>query len=297
MPKKSADAGEGIQPQGEDFPVYDFLYQDSRRIGAFLAQFQPHGPVQSVKEVFAAGSTARHSGGMEFQGNAVIATAKGETTEEISETESEGGERTYDPFWQNALLLLSLLNQTRWLNRKIEAARLGQFALISGALDIYDCPAFKGFVDILEPLTRIRPFLADADDGKPPRTDHSMLKRLREYPKLFKALPFSIQATLSTETDTSIWCILSPDNLTISATDLFLKYGITVPGTWSMLGVVDALPQPAAGADPGVAPKEKSVSNTMLEAMRASEVISVHLGRPRSSYGITPLLVFREVSK
>jgi hypothetical protein len=80
---------------------------------------------------------------------------------------------------------------------------------------------------------------------------------------------------------------------------LLLKHGVGIEGTWSMLGVLDALP--ISGFDEMKADLSQVTAAESLGALglllgKLGPAIRRMLGRPDGSYGITPLLIFREVS-
>lgn len=100
-----------------------------------------------------------------------------------------------------------------------------------------------------------------------------------------------------------MWCSLREDGLVVSASDLTLKHGVTVSGRWNMLGVLDALPEiDAAGnltaeaveaAQGNVLPSASAFGELMLQLTPAIRGL---LGRPHTAYGMTPVLIFREIT-
>jgi hypothetical protein len=78
--------------------------------------------------------------------------------------------------------------------------------------------------------------------------------------------------------------------LTLSADDLLLKHGTSIAGTWNMLGILDALPD-------GGEQEDLSFLADMVKGLaQFSQQIRPHFGRATDYFGMTPLLVFREVS-
>jgi hypothetical protein len=98
--------------------------------------------------------------------------------------------------------------------------------------------------------------------------------------------------------DFAVWATAVEEALVAPISDLILKHGQKVVGRWSMLGILDALPfdqaemmSPLEAVRVGMT--QESVSNV---ALQMAPSIRQALGRPLLSYGMTPLLVFREVS-
>jgi hypothetical protein len=88
-----------------------------------------------------------------------------------------------------------------------------------------------------------------------------------------------------------LWSSLQPESLTMPTTDLSLKYGGQVPGQWKILYLLDAW------MDKGEPPDFDGWSaggaiDGILAAMHAMKTI---IGRPPNWYGITPLMIFRDI--
>jgi hypothetical protein len=123
--------------------------------------------------------------------------------------------------------------------------------------------------------------------------------------ELMTVLPHAVQAAISTD-EQSVWSSLREDSLTIAPSDLIMKHGLTIDGTWSIVGVLDAFPDaddyiPSEGT-PTLSTLKQMVARSKLGFLAFSfaphfvPIIRQLLGRPNSSYGFTPLLLFREIS-
>jgi hypothetical protein len=121
---------------------------------------------------------------------------------------------------------------------------------------------------------------------------------------LIGLLPHAIQARLSINgTDQMVWTSLKEDALVVSAADLTLKHGTAIAGTWNMLGILDALPDHNAAGELTVSGEDSRTGSEKLADSPFGEMMN-HimpflrplLGRPFSAYGMTPILIFREVS-
>lgn len=107
-------------------------------------------------------------------------------------------------------------------------------------------------------------------------------------------LPHGLQMTM-TSSGRKIWGTLRSDSLTGSASDLLLKHGAKIAGTWSILGILDAKPDNGASMQvPDIGGRIQTDGFTViLEAL--GPVARLLLGRPNQAFGATPLLIFREV--
>jgi hypothetical protein len=78
-----------------------------------------------------------------------------------------------------------------------------------------------------------------------------------------------------------------------------LKHGIQLAGEWLTLGILDAVPtHPLSDAQTEA---QNAVTMATLGPMMGglgvmADVLRPILGRPSEAYGLTPLLVFREVA-
>ena len=73
-----------------------------------------------------------------------------------------------------------------------------------------------------------------------------------------------------------------------------LKHGAILSGTWNIVGILDALPE-VVESDTSVA---AALGNTPLAQVVQSlaPLVRQIMGRPAHAYGLTPLLILREIS-
>lgn len=53
-------------------------------------------------------------------------------------------------------------------------------------------------------------------------------------------LPYGIEFDVQTSLGENATCIINPEQLTISESDLFRSYGSSIPGEWKILGIIDS---------------------------------------------------------
>lgn len=299
--------------------VYDFLYHDPRRVGSFIAQMDASGHLTSLKQTETAESGSGMKSSAHASGSVAIARGGAGFEDQRTATERESLERTYDPLWTNALALLDMLDQRSLIQDGLLAARIGQFVKVSGALTVTDLTLWKG----LWSMPALKEVLADSASGdamKPtlnreqrrkseatnkgktqPKTplEHSMEAGLA----LVGMLPHTIQARLTTDSVEMVWCSLKEEGLVVSASDLTLKHGLTVSGVWTMVGVLDALPEVDINGMPTATALSEIIDTQAVGVSPIGELmqhltpaIRGILGRPSTAYGITPLVIFRQVT-
>jgi hypothetical protein len=116
--------------------------------------------------------------------------------------------------------------------------------------------------------------------------------------ELLKLSPHKVLATIRTA-GKCVWSSLAENGLMVPASDLMLKHGIAISGLWSMVGVIDALPDDINGESAhqtAQADAAKSLGFTGETIGGLAPAIRGMLGRPKDAFGMTPLLIFREVS-
>lgn len=297
--------------------VYDFLYHDARRINSFIAQIDPSGHLTSLKQTESAESGSGMKSSANVSGNVVVARGGAAIEDQRTAAERESLERTYDPLWTNSLTLLDMLDERGMIRSGLNSARIGQFVKLSGSLAVTDLTLWKGLWSlpalrelITEDTTAERKAaLANRDERRRTRgiKTSAPQKSVLEHQAdaglaLVGMLPHTIQARLAS-TEGTAWCSLREDGLVVSASDLTLKHGVTVAGRWTMVGVLDALPEMDAAGIPTGAAIEDIKNSAALTASPFGDLmqsltpaIRALLGRPPQAYGMTPLVIFRTVT-
>lgn len=280
---------DGESDQQERNSVYDFLYHDARRIGSFLAQFDPHGQLQSLTKTNAVSDTAGSTVGV-TAGASIPAIVKVDTVgnQQVSQTASDAIAKTYDPLWQNSIALLDYLTARGLIERNILQARIGQFVLVSGKLSIIDMGLLKSIFSSKFLKQNLSKQISKATN-KQSGTSGSNFGDVGI--ELLSILPYAIQMRFG-GSGFGIWSTLRTEGLSLSTDDLLLKHGSSVAGTWNLFGILDALP------DSGSEEQGSSVigDEGMLTAMaNLGASFRPLVGRPNHAFGMTPLLIFREI--
>lgn len=276
------DASKPEPTTPESPSVFDFLYQDSRRVGALLAQFDLNGVLTSITRADNATSTLQNE--FTLGGGINVFALKAEAGDKETETSSAGNasSRVYDPLWRNSLALLSYLDGNGMLRRGLEGCRLGNLVLLTGTLEVFDVPILKTMFSEADAFRKV---LGEAGSAKNWQETKRVLK-------ILASLPLSVQALMHTEGQ-QVWMPLVENCMEIAATNLFLKYGHRIHGQWSVLGLLDALPE----AENSETKKDEAESEkrVIIDVMRDMTAFASKFGRPQTSYSITPLLILRRV--
>lgn len=322
MSKNDKKASEKELDELKNASVYDFLYCDTRRINSFLAQFDDAGVLEKIINRDSISKGGKRGWKINVGGNALVSGTGGSVTGgyEVSPSAqgSESSERVYDPLWANALAFLDYLHEDNMIERDLAVARIGQFVLVRGRLSVMDLSLFKGMwgvpvirkaitsgqnLNLPEPTQTRQQRRQSERNGIPSKQKEEADQALDAGMALIGLLPHAIQARLVAGGNGAvIWTSLKEDSLVISAADLTLKHGTSIAGEWVMVGILDAFPDADADGNltaEGIASVHQTtvLSDSPFGDLMLSltPVLRPMLGRPFAAYGMTPLMIFREI--
>ncbi|NBM11000.1 MULTISPECIES: DUF6414 family protein [unclassified Proteus (in: enterobacteria)] len=262
--------------------LYDYFYQDSGRIKSLISQMD-HGGLQiSFKTVKTSSDKSSHNASVK------IPFVKAGLSAEDSATKSS--EKSYDSTFNHPLNLLSILQKNEMLKTSLSTCALGDVVLINGSISVFDT---KMAVDAMPFLKKMMATVNGSNKGK---RDKEMENAIKHSVDMFSILPTSTQIDLVDTEKNSVWMSVDANNLTINTGDIVLKYGAKIPGTWYMLGIVDAKPDAQYNDNDNFI--DNAIHHNDLKSGFAEmfDLIKSMAGRPNEAYGITPIIIFRSVS-
>jgi hypothetical protein len=204
---------------------------------------------------------------------------------------------------------LAWLRQHDLIEHDLAKARISQFVIVSGSLIILDRAMLKSMWE-LKPIrdTILRALQANNVLQSLPTSDQQGLaidgatqgvtdleSEFDAFMAIISILPHSVQARLIGD-NVNIWCGLEEGGIVGKSSDLLLKHGTLISGEWSMLGILDASPGPPLSDDMTETIATLAATPIGQIAARFAPIAKTLLGRPDSAYGMTPLLIYREVS-
>jgi hypothetical protein len=281
--------------------VFDFLYVDSGRIALFLSQFNQYGHLKSLTKSVSENSSA----GGDFNPAKL----------DYSEGSSTGIKKEYDAQWIAPLSFLDQAQQRNIIERDIASAGIGNLVLASGALSVRDLRLIMGIM-ALPSMKAMIPKPAQPPDTRgrnqrryDPRTEPEAAPDPNALGfEVMSVLPHGTQA-LMVSGGTQIWCSVRDDCLLVPASELFLSHGVDIPGEWNILGILDARPdEEEARLSPqerldgaGAAMATDGVMTLVTQGFGGfidgvAPLARMLLGRRSTAYGLTPILIFREVA-
>lgn len=293
------------QDPGKGDSVYDFLYVDAQRLAVFLSQFDQYGHLTSLTR--AVSETSSTSGGV-----AVAVKFEAGAAQQTSQT------RQFDPQWLAPLSFLDQAAARGMIERDLSQARIGQLVLASGRLAMFDLGVIRAAWNIkaikdalLQQAANEAPASVESGSPRSSSKERQRLERERKAKaekdmevglEMLKLLPHAIQTSIRTG-ESEIWSSLRNENLIVPASEILIKHGHVVAGSWNMIGILDAIPDEIVPAIEDNS--ERFVMNTIaaisLGALwqligTVAPLARMALGRPATSFGMTPLLIFREVA-
>ena len=279
--------------------LFDLLYVDARRIATYMAQLDPNGTLTGIKTT-ASGTTTLNA-----EGKVGVVVASGSIGG--TDASTEASETQFDPLWALPITLMNRLDELGFIHRGLNGSAIGSLVLIKGWCRLIDIAAVKEMWPIIGKLlaqqdkTAQPPPLPDSRRdrqnkrqgrtvnyaGKDPAQGvFGMIAEIAQY------LPHGLELHMLTENGTA-WATLNRDGLITNSQDIALKHGSALPGEWHLLGVIDAV----AGetADPNW---DKLPIHDFTQAIvKLLDGIRGTMGRPASYYGITPILLFRTITR
>jgi len=293
MSKEIRKAFEEALELRENSSVFDFFYQDSRRVGSYLAQFDPSGHLLSIKQTEHIETSTQQDAGGEIGGSAFIAKGKAQFSDRVISASKDAAERTFDPLWTNAITLLTYLQQKNLVKRDISEARIGNFVLCEGEFLIADTSFLQKFYTTSEKQNHARANTRGINGQPLSESDFNLQLAA------FQNLPQQIQIHLSSDTG-KIWSLLQPEYMTVPAGEIMMKHGAVVEGKWHILGIKDG--EPTKSVDNFLEIQKKLSTAYPLhpfinETLTTSHFVRGWVGRPIECYGVTPILIFREIGK
>lgn len=295
-----------------DGSVYDIIYADVQRISSLLAQFSDDGLLVELTRAVETGRALR--------AGVNVKVVSADTTSSGRETKTE----KIDPQW---LLPLLFLDEAQHLiERDMSEASMGSLALIQGKLIVNDvrilqklwsAPAAKKIIvqqikdaerakaqavhaEASDQGNRAARRLANKTSAKTPAESSDAELIIEMLP----LLPHSPQVNVVSP-DHVAWATINPEYMVGSVEDLMLKHGAKVAGSWSMVGIVDARPfevRDDEDYDEIISAEEQVRIGMFTDSIWkvATELAfpaRQALGRPILSYGMTPLVIFREIER
>ena len=258
--------------------LYDYLYIDRVRLESLYTQLFS-GLLAETEKLSSKGGS-----------KSISAQVGGDPFGSLSKTSGKETQQTLSSrLSPHDLILDDVLNKLRELDFICSdplQARPGNILLLQGKAAIVDFSIFQGFIKLL-------PLLTPDAGGKNKAAQQARKiqeKALNFVERIAAMVPWSLTVLMQTESITT-WGGVRKEDLRADPGHLALKYGPMLAGRWHMLALVDATP--GLEEDAGI----QGLPEMFSGLMTATEGIRDMAGRPVFCVGVTPLLIFRELTR
>jgi hypothetical protein len=266
--------------------IFDFIYLDTKRLTSYLAQLDDDGVLLSIKKTEHLKDEQKTLGSV---GLNIATRASTEINEEIGRQK----ERHYDSSSVALYSVIDKLDELGFIKKDIANTAIGQLLLCSGSITFQDIRMMRNLWDpIMKLLVNQGQSLGQGNKNK----NHNLKTQLKEaelMKDILSGLPHALLMTLFSG-DQSLWSSLEEDHLKINSDDITLKHGANFAGEWHVLSILDAKPDHEIEQ---IHPAPTAINGLFSGMVDVLSNVRQLLGRPADAYGITPLAIFRTVSR
>ena len=261
--------------------VYEFLYVDLERVSLLLSQFGSDGVLKELTRETVAGSGSHR--GVDLK---LVQLGS-------NEDETKGLTRTYDPRWLLPLIFLDKVQDR--LRASIMGAKLGELLLAKGSLAVISTAVLQTLYskEALQTIAIKKAMQRAEEAGAEFDFDNAQF----ELDAIIHSDPH-VQMHFRTESGQRIWSTLRADGLVTPASELALKHGATLDGIWHVVGIKDADPiRDLAALEAQEQRLQRDFADVPFvgESVIVSSALRRMFGRPVGAYGVTPVLIFRQI--
>ena len=269
--------------------MLDFLYADHERVASFLAQTSGIGALVGNEQQSSKVKSSEKSGGLAFGLASGSAKGASDWRKEIR--------LAYDPLWMNSTKLVDLVQDTNKDSISGDFS-YGELVTLSGQLLCMDQALFSNLLRSPSIVNQIAGGLKGEDSQRSSKVQAKERKDIAEIIREFiNSLPLGVVFTLF-DGKNAFWFNVKREYLQLQALDIPMKFPIQIGGTWHVTGIIDALPQDHAKfAQEMEQYGDKLVFSQAFSIITQMVVPVVGLfGRPADAYGLSPVIIHREVS-
>lgn len=284
--------------QASQSSVFDFIYLDERRISLYLSQMTPYGDLTGLVKSVKSSDEDKFA----VKGNVGPKALRAEIRSEANEGQETAIEKRYDTRWKRPIEFLKELQDRDLISRNFDHTRIGDIFITAGKLSLIDMRYFEKVWEAVaathNPANRSgnknrgRNITSSLDRPNTNAVTETEANGLR----LMGSLKQPIFVNFLSK-GREFWAIGENESVVGDAAAVLLKHGITIPGTWHLLAILDALPADKAESDAWLTRVCGAAGNLMgTQVASIVDTFIQILGRPAGRYGVTPLAIFREVS-
>ena len=260
--------------------ILDFLYYDATRVGAILTQLRDEGVPTSVSE----SDQREHTTTTDLHGGISTLLSIGA---QRADAEIDGYvlARTLDPYWHLPRLLLQELKDRGLLGRTLKNAKIGQITEIIGDIEIADSTSFGMLMEKM---------FAEAGGIASEPEERLGAMMFSQFTKMF---PRATMGRVKSKNDEA-WLNVATGALVMPSSQIMLGHGGNMQGKWTVVGIVDACPDPLgglAGSSSNTNADDTNDQQLFDNVQGINTIVRAFAGRQAHQFGITPLLIYRRI--
>lgn len=275
---------ESVKP--EEISLYDIIYCDEKRLAPILPQMSNYGLRKSISVTEHENQIANITSGV--GGNTGV--VRGDRGHTASNEAGSNQRSDFDPLWVNVLQFA----KTALIKAQRDNFSLGKMCLITGNLSLVDYGSFNSLINV-DYLSKamIDGFKAESEGNSTAKNKYAreMMGLIKDVVETYSN---SVHGSISSDAG-DFWLSIDREHLVFPAEEIILKYGHTIPGTWSVLGIYDSEPDYEVDEE-----DEDDVNypdmGTLSEVIRPMTIqVRSLVGKPYGQHSITPLMIMREI--
>jgi len=266
----------------ENLDLFDYLYVDRDRIGAYHTQLAGKGV--PLKSTYTHRGTSSES---EYLKHGIPKVVDKGFDSKVDVT--QGTEHSFDPAWPMVLETIQTLDQRGYIRDSVIGVPVNSLIRATGILSIADLSLLT---TLWNPLTRMLKEQSSKASHKPPV--QSDLKSIGEFAKaITQPVAFQLISGHDASAMLLAWGAMRRDSIIASAQDLLLMHGGLLPGAYTIIGVLDV---GLAGPQASTYLEQLQPTSTFEMTLKLQHVLRSTFGRPDNANGVTPLLIYRRLS-
>lgn len=252
--------------------VFDFIYVDVGRIERLVAQMDELGVLTSLSQEHSKGKQSSGEQSGKIGGTLGVVSGESSDKMEIANTFGKSMVRSFDGRHALPISFLNMLAEEGMIEADPSNWRSGSIGQITGGVTIAN-------MEVLTRLTSSSVIGALDDEIENAAVAFELLGKSAAR----------VQAVVL-KGGTRAWGIYDVDNWVMDPDALSAYHGSKLTGQWTMIGIVEALPGENS------APNFEHFGEAMQSLAKFTELSTQLIGRKSSCHGVTPLLLFRQVS-
>lgn len=282
-PKKPVKKSKKASEKPEESFLYDIIYCDEKRLAPILPQLSEYGLLKDLSVTEGESRSTTSARGL--SGSAGLVS--GEAAKDSAIGTESALQSNFDPRWVNILKFTNIA--LRKADR--ENFRLGKLCLVKGGLHLGDNRSFKALLEVKifnkMMLDEVKRDLKESTDSKDNLSAKDTVQLVEQLAETFE---HSVHGNVETKNG-RFWISLDRDCLIFPAEEIILKFGATIPGEWSVLGIYDS--EPDTFSEEGF---KGDGHGTLTEIVMP---LAAHMrglvGKPYGQHSLTPLIIMREI--